>query len=201
MHSQDIFVALLRGVHLAAQLSLFGTLVFAAIVAPAATSAAETTRLRALLLRLARASALCALLAGAAWLTVATAAIAGTSGVATTLHALPVVALKTQFGQWVLLRLALLIVVLALPLARHWLRIGAIVLTGAAIAVQPLVGHAGAIGGSLGAQLIASEILHLLAAGAWLGVCCRCTSQSAFCRWRRRRLPAAALRRSVWPPS
>jgi putative copper export protein/mono/diheme cytochrome c family protein len=169
VHSQDIFMALLRGVHLAAQLSLFGTLVFAAIVAPAATSAAETTRLRALLLRLARASALCALLAGAAWLTVATAAIAGTSGVATTLHALPVVALKTQFGQWVLLRLALLIVVLALPLARHWLRIGAIVLTGAAIAVQPLVGHAGAIGGSLGAQLIASEILHLLAAGAWLG--------------------------------
>jgi putative copper export protein/mono/diheme cytochrome c family protein len=171
MGSQEILVALLRGVHLAAQLSLFGTLVFAAVVAPApaAAGAAETTRLRTLLLRLARTSAVCALLAGAAWLTVATAAIAGTSGAATTLHALPVVALNTQFGQWVVLRLTLLIAVLALPLARHWARIGALVLAGAAIAVQPLIGHAGAIGGSLGAQLIASEILHLLAAGAWLG--------------------------------
>ena len=44
-----------------------------------------------------------------------------------------------------------------------------IVLAGAALAVQPLLGHAGAIGGSAGAQLIVSEALHLLAAGAWLG--------------------------------
>jgi putative copper export protein/mono/diheme cytochrome c family protein len=171
MGSQEILVALLRGVHLAAQLSLFGTLVFVAVVAPApvAIGAAEATRLRTLLLRLARISAMCALLAGAAWLTAATAAIAGTRGVATTLHAVPVVALKTQFGQWVLLRLALLLAVSALPLARHWARIAAIVLAAAAIAVQPLIGHAGAIGGSLGAELIVSEILHLLAAGAWLG--------------------------------
>ena len=38
-----------------------------------------------------------------------------------------------------------------------------------ALAVQPLLGHAGAIGGSVGAELIGSEVLHLLAAGAWLG--------------------------------
>ena len=30
-------------------------------------------------------------------------------------------------------------------------------------------GHAGALGGSVGATLIISEVLHLLAAGAWLG--------------------------------
>ncbi len=42
-------------------------------------------------------------------------------------------------------------------------------LAGAALAVQPLIGHAGAIGGSLGIELIASEALHLFAAGAWLG--------------------------------
>ena len=35
--------------------------------------------------------------------------------------------------------------------------------------MQPLLGHAGAIGGGAGAQLIVSEALHLLAAGAWLG--------------------------------
>ncbi len=120
-------------------------------------------------MRLARNSAACALFAGAAWLTAASAVIAGTRGIAMTLHALPVVALQTQFGQWVLLRLALLIAVLVLPSARRLPRAGAIVLAGAAVAVQPLVGHAGAIGGSLGNELIASEALHLIAAGAWLG--------------------------------
>jgi putative copper export protein/mono/diheme cytochrome c family protein len=138
-------------------------------LAATTTDAVETARTRLLLVRLARNSAACALFAGAAWLTAASAVIAGTRGIAMTLHALPVVALQTQFGQWVLLRLALLIAVLVLPSARRLPRAGAIVLAGAAVAVQPLVGHAGAIGGSLGNELIASEALHLIAAGAWLG--------------------------------
>jgi mono/diheme cytochrome c family protein len=44
-----------------------------------------------------------------------------------------------------------------------------IVSAGVALAVQPLLGHAGAMGGNTGTQLIASEALHMLAAGAWLG--------------------------------
>jgi putative copper export protein/mono/diheme cytochrome c family protein len=171
MGSLEIVVVLLRGVHLAALLSLFGALLFLAVVAPAATTAGNTQAIRArlLLLRLARGSAALSLLAGVAWLTAASAVIAGTRGIAMALHALPVVALQTQFGQWVLPRLGLLIAVLVLPLAKRLPRAGAIVLAGAAVAVQPLIGHAGAIGGSLGAELIASEALHLLAAGAWLG--------------------------------
>jgi putative copper export protein/mono/diheme cytochrome c family protein len=171
MDDLNIVVASLRGVHLGALMSLFGTLLFLAVVAPAATTAdaAQTIRARLLLLRLARASAAVSLFAGVAWLTVATAVIAGTRGIAMTFHALPVVALQTQFGQWVLLRLALLIAVLLLPLAKTWPRAGAIVLAGAAVAVQPLIGHAGAIGGDLGIELIASEAMHLFAAGAWLG--------------------------------
>ena len=39
MDGREILVALLRGVHLAAQLSLFGTLVFPAVVPPAPASA------------------------------------------------------------------------------------------------------------------------------------------------------------------
>src|SRR3954454_1185754 len=117
MSTQEIVTAVLRGVHLAALLSLFGTLLFLFVVRPAATTA-EGMRIRVILLRLARCSAACALLAGIAWLTAETAVIAGTRGIAMTLHALPVVALKTQFGQWVVLRLALLIIVLALPSAR-----------------------------------------------------------------------------------
>jgi putative copper export protein/mono/diheme cytochrome c family protein len=168
MGSLEIIVAVLRGVHLAALLSLFGTLLFLVVVAPAATTAGAI-RTRLLLQRVARGSAACALLAGMAWLIVAGAAIAGTRGIAMTLHALPVVALQTQFGQWVLLRLGLLIAVLMLPLAKRLPRAGAIVLAGAVVAVQPLIGHAGAIGGGLGIELIASEALHLFAAGAWLG--------------------------------
>ena len=38
-----------------------------------------------------------------------------------------------------------------------------------ALAVQPMLGHAGALGGSAGTTLITSEAMHLLAAGAWLG--------------------------------
>jgi putative copper export protein/mono/diheme cytochrome c family protein len=168
MGSLEIIVAVLRGVHLVALLSLFGTLLFLVVVAPAATTAGAI-RSRLLLQRVARGSAACALLAGMAWLIVAGAAIAGTRGIAMTLHALPVVALQTQFGQWVLLRLGLLIALLMLPLAKRLPRAGAIVLAGAVVAVQPLIGHAGAIGGGLGIELIASEALHLFAAGAWLG--------------------------------
>src|ERR1019366_3623361 len=47
--------------------------------------------------------------------------------------------------------------------------LGAVLLAGIALVLQPLLGHAGAIGGSVGATLIASEVMHLLAAGAWLG--------------------------------
>jgi putative copper export protein/mono/diheme cytochrome c family protein len=171
MGSLAIVVALMRGVHLAALMSLFGMLLFIAAVAPATTiaGAAETIRTRRPLLRLARGSAACALLSGVAWLTAASAVVAGTRGIAMTLHALPVVALQTQFGQWVLLRLCLLIAVLVLPLTRRLPRAGAIVLAVAAVAVQPMIGHAGAMGGSLGIELIASEALHLFAAGAWLG--------------------------------
>ena len=50
-------------------------------------------------------SALAGLIAGIAWLMVEAAAIAGADSVAMTLHAVPTVALQTQFGHWLLLRL------------------------------------------------------------------------------------------------
>jgi mono/diheme cytochrome c family protein len=45
----------------------------------------------------------------------------------------------------------------------------AAVVAAIALALQPMLGHAGALGGSIGSTLIISEVLHLLAAGAWLG--------------------------------
>ncbi len=171
MSTLEIVVALLRGAHMAALVSLFGTLVFLTLVAPAAVAEAaqDAPRLRRRLLRVARISAALALIVGIAWIAVESAVIAGAGSVAMTLQALPVVALRTQFGQWLLVRGVLLLAVL--PLLRPW-RAGnavATVLAAMALAVQPMLGHAGALGGSLGTTLIISEVLHLLAAGAWLG--------------------------------
>jgi putative copper export protein/mono/diheme cytochrome c family protein len=158
MSAIEILASLLRGIHVGALVSLFGTLLFLAVV-----------QALPVLLRLARASAACGLIAGIAWLVVETAEIAGADGVATTLHAVPVVALQTQFGQWLLLRLVLLLALLLVLRIRTAGIAFAIVIAGVALAVQPILGHAGAIGDGLGIELIASEALHLLAAGAWLG--------------------------------
>jgi putative copper export protein/mono/diheme cytochrome c family protein len=156
--------AVLRGSHVAALVSLFGTLLFLAVIAPG-----EALRLRDMLRRLARASAACALSIGLGWFLAESAAIAGAGSMAATLTAVPVVAFQTQYGRWFVLRCALLAVVLALPYGRRAGLGTALAGAGAALAVQPMLGHAGALGGDVGAELIGSEILHLLAAGAWLG--------------------------------
>ena len=171
MSTLEIVVALLRGTHVAALVSLFGTLVFLTLVAPAAMAEAtqDAPCLRRRLLRVARISAAVALTIGVAWIAVESAVIAGAGNVAMTLHALPVVALRTQYGQWLLVRGVLLLAVL--PLLRPWRAGNAVATVVAAIAlsVQPMLGHAGALSGSIGTTLIISEVLHLLAAGAWLG--------------------------------
>jgi hypothetical protein len=100
MSTLEIVVALLRGAHMAALVSLFGTLVFLTLVAPAAVAEAakDAPRLRRRLLRVARISAALALIVGIAWIAAESAVIASADSVAMTLQALPVVALRTQFG-------------------------------------------------------------------------------------------------------
>ena len=65
MSAIDIATSLLRGVHVAALASLFGTLLFAAAALPAE---GHTAQMRSLLRRLALGSALAGLIAGIAWL-------------------------------------------------------------------------------------------------------------------------------------
>jgi putative copper export protein/mono/diheme cytochrome c family protein len=162
MTATAIIVTALRGVHVTALVSLFGTLLFIAALA-------HDVRLRHVLQRVARISAVCALLAGLAWLVVESSVIAGADSVAATLRAAPVVAFQTHYGRWFVARCTLLVVVVLLPLGQRAALVIALALAGLALAMQPLLGHAGAIGGLAGAELIASETLHLLAAGAWLG--------------------------------
>ena len=156
-------------------------------------------RLRRRLLRVARISAATALIVGIAWIAVESAVIAGAGSVAMTLHAMPVVALRTQFGQWLLVRAVLLLAVL--PLLRPWRSGNAVAAVPAAmaLALQPMLGHAGALGGSLGTTLIISEILHCWLPARGLAACSPCSSPLARCPTTPRQRPAAASRRSVCP--
>ena len=171
MSTLEIVVALLRGAHVAALVSLFGTLVLLTLVVPSAMAeaATEAPRLRQRLLRVARFSTACALIIGIAWLVVETMVIAGVASVTLTLQALPVVALHTQFGRWLLLRCIVLVVVVPMLRPSRTGIILAAVMAAIALALQPMLGHASAIGGSVGTTLIISEVMHLLAAGMWLG--------------------------------
>jgi putative copper export protein/mono/diheme cytochrome c family protein len=209
MDPQAIILASLRGCHLLALASLFGTLVSLVLVAPAGLreaglredgrgergrredarreggdgqrgegglcgagasdpgAAAASARRR--LVDLARWSGLLALVIGVGWMVLQSAVIAGTTSIGETLAALVTVARSTQFGHLVLLRLVLLLAAFPLLGGRGWRLVAALVLAGAALAMQGGVGHAGATGGAVGAVLLVSEGLHLLAAGAWLG--------------------------------
>lgn len=172
----DTILALLRGCHLLALASLFGTLVSLALIAPAGLNAAGLNEpgavaglARQRLVRLARWSDVLALLIGVGWMALQSATIAGTTSIGGTLGALLTVARDTQFGHVVLLRVVLLVVAFPLLGGRRWRLTAGLVLSGVALAVQGELAHAGATGGTVGAVLLISEGLHLLAAGAWLG--------------------------------
>jgi len=172
MAAEAIILALLRGLHLVAMASLFGTLVCLAVVAPAAlreAGAPSASAGRQRLVTLARWSAALALALGVCWMLLETATIAGADSAGTTVAALGTVLRDTRFGQLILLRLLLLLLALPLLGGGGWRRAAALVLAGAALGMQGFMGHAGATGGNIGNMLLTSEALHLLAAGAWLG--------------------------------
>ncbi|MBV8398661.1 MAG: CopD family protein [Acetobacteraceae bacterium] len=167
----DLAQGIVRGAHMISLVSAFGTLIALAVVMPAAFAKADQTGepTRASLVRLARYSTVLALLTGLAWLVIQTRIIAGADSIGDTLHALPIVAVHTQFGRLLIARCVVLTAMLPLLGARRTGLGIAICLAGTALGIQPAIGHAGAVGGSAGAALMGSELMHLLAAGAWLG--------------------------------
>lgn len=110
-----------------------------------------------------------ALLTGCAWLVLQAIVIGSADTVPQAVSVLFAVIRKTHFGHFVVIRLAL--IGLALPLLRRprWCQAIALGLVVLSVALQGVVGHAGAVGGTEGRALIASEALHLAAAGSWLG--------------------------------
>ena len=152
MDGTDPALALVRGLHMAALLSSFGTLLFVEAIAPAA--------IRSRLTRHARIAAVLALVAGLGWIATQASVFAHGSGL---LAALPVTMFETRFGRIVGMRLLL---VAAIPfVGRRW----GLVCAGLALSTHGLVGHAGAAEGNAAFGLLLAEALHLLAAGAWLG--------------------------------
>jgi putative copper export protein/mono/diheme cytochrome c family protein len=145
-----------RGVHMAATLSVAGALCFRLLIGPFA------------LQRVLRPAIALAVLAGFAWLIVQSAALAGSTTPIAALQAVGVVLQDTRFGHVLGLRLILLGVVAGLgwrgePGRRLAL---AAVVAAVCVVLQAALGHAAASGDPV---LEVSLALHLLAAAAWLG--------------------------------
>lgn len=179
MNGADLALAALRSVHVAALISLFGTVMFTAVVVRTLPVAPWACRVHARLARLGQSSLALALIGGAAWFVVQAAVIANAQGPHDALAALPPVLLETQFGRLLLLRLALLLALWLVCRAYirrpaggvrgRWTLSPAIILAGSALALQAATSHAGALGGAAGQGLMLAEALHVIAAGAWLG--------------------------------
>lgn len=154
---------LVRALHFAATVLASGTVVFMMLVAE------PPPGLRRRLVRLIWAALAAAVLTGAVWVVLLASDIFGASiaEVCRSGDAVSVLA-DTRFGQVASLRLALAVVLaalLAIPGTRSLQLVAA-----ALFAVLPAwAGHAGAGLGTAGLVTLAADVVHLLAAAAWLG--------------------------------
>jgi copper resistance protein D len=165
------FLIAARAVHYASTMSLAGVFAFRCFVA----SPDVSSRLRRQLSLLARASLVLALLSGGAWLLFLSAQMSGQPIAATLmLGVVPTVLSRTRFGQIWILRFVLaviLTVVLLIPQGwrgRVW-RWAGLALAGSMLATLAWAGHGGATPGRPGELHLVADMLHLLAAGAWVG--------------------------------
>jgi putative copper export protein/mono/diheme cytochrome c family protein len=164
-------LALARGVAVAFLLWSFGALLFRALVAPPALrrlAEAERHALDHVLVRWARLGVLGGILFLLLWLPVQAGAIVGAGNLAAVARAVPDVAMHTRFGHLALLQIASLVVA-ALLLARpRWSAWAAVAPSCLALVLQAGHGHGAAMEAGPSVPL-ASDVVHLLGAGAWLG--------------------------------
>jgi putative copper resistance protein D len=178
----QLLLTLARALHFASTISLAGSLSFVALIADPAFarhgSAADATRLRTRITRLAWASLALSLVSAALWLILEAQSMSGrpiadvlARGLAGT------VLTRTRFGHdWELRAiLALPLIACLLSLGRRrpavarlglW---GGLALSAAELATLAGAGHAAAGTGWSGDLQLCGDGLHLLAAGAWVG--------------------------------
>jgi copper resistance protein D len=173
---------LARAVHFAATLSLLGIFVFLAVVAEpvlARAELADATAFRRTLRHVAWASLAVALMSGALWLVLEARSMSGRSlADVFSQDVIGVVLTRTRFGRVFEVRLALLLGPAAILAVGDRLsgrpgavvlRWGAVLFGGAFAAALAWAGHAAAAQGAEGDINAASDVLHLVAASAWLG--------------------------------
>ena len=163
-------IILARAVHFAATTLAAGTVSFMVLVAaPAFGRARGIVALRRRANIMTWAALAVAIASGAVWLALLAADIYGAPLVEVCLQGGPWAVLSgTRFGAvWsARLAVALLLAMLLLWPALRWLQLAA---AAALIAPLALIGHAGATPGAAGQLHLASDAVHLVAAGVWLG--------------------------------
>jgi putative copper resistance protein D len=151
-----------RGIHMAATVLAAGTVAFMALVADLPVLRRQLTLMVWIALAV-------AILSGLAWLVWLSADIYGAPIIEVCLHGgVWSVLTDTRFGLvWTArLGLAILLGVLMLWPAARLLQLAA---AACLLGLIALIGHAGATPGTAGQIHLASDIVHLLAAGAWVG--------------------------------
>jgi putative copper export protein/mono/diheme cytochrome c family protein len=156
MDVSDPTLVLLRALHVAALCFGFGSLVALLVLAPAGTA-------RFAIIRLAMIALVAGLLTLVPWFAWQSAAIAEISGLGELPGAMTTVLMQTWFGTVVFV--SGLLLASALLLCRFGLTRWALLPAALALVSEAASGHA--VNGK--GFILAAEILHLLAAGAWLG--------------------------------
>ena len=164
----------IRAIHFAATAVVTGSLVFRTVVAEPVLCSEQTVAklFRRQTLRAGWIGLAITIMSGVFWLLFQAAAMSGHSfGEAMTSDVLLTVLNETQFGSISEMRLVLAVVLAVclaydrLPLAR-WLVLAAALGLTAAIA---WTGHAGSTVGETGILHLTADVLHLIAAAAWIG--------------------------------
>ena len=160
-------LALARGIHFAATLLAAGTVSFIVLVAVPCVGAGESTALLRRLTLVVWAALAGTVLSGLVWLVLVAANILDIPLADAWLGFWPVLS-GTRFGEIASLRLGFAValgVLIALPRQRALQLAAAAALVG----LLAFTGHGGATPGAAGWFHLASDLLHLFAAAAWLG--------------------------------
>jgi putative copper export protein/mono/diheme cytochrome c family protein len=161
-----------RGLQVAASLSLFGALLFRVAIVPAVLDRAPSDGRPVLDRRIkhvAIGSVAGALVIAPAWLLLQAGTMVG-GGLSEGAAALGVVLRQSHFGAVFLLRIALLLLAaICLAFRGTGLRSLALIASGGSVAVEGALGHAAGMDGAERMAMTAVQGAHLLAAGAWLG--------------------------------
>lgn len=163
-----------RGIHVAGSLSVLGTIAASLFVLPEMHSRAspgEWKQLNRVLNRLVWVSLIIAVVFGFVWLVFESIYVSDSESLAGSFASLVPVIWYTNFGHLLFMRVALLSLAAGFFASRKGTRKNIVALGIAVLgtALQAGLGHGAAMSGIEGAILLAMLVLHLLAAGVWLG--------------------------------